>query len=627
MALSRSTSPGPSESVFSADESFTPLSDIGTDGYEGSIGRGTFPEGPRSVTALETSLTWFERCICHLQLARWPWPPLARPISPSSISSTSRDRGTSLARLIVKPSMVRLTCSLCVVKTRTDDLSWLLPSTAAISTVLSHPSRKPAPLRASRVPLPAAPPVDPIPKTNRKDLDAYVQHIGPEWERYQKSLSDGSTGTDDRLGSTLTTSAPSLSAIPEVFFTDDFNLGNPHTFDLVTSVASVTSPRRHSLASPNASFASLPPILEPLEESLDGHPRDQNTQGSSTRPTASQSVDLDDPKSNHQLQARLSSHLDLVEQHLVLEISQRSTSFFTALTNLQDLQTESETCLSRIESLQQELKALDEGQAQVGLEAVNLSRSLGGLKAVDGAIKEMRGIDEAVGMVRNLVANDDVYGALDLWEEVDGWLKRKGKEKEVVAGQGSRGSNSRKSSIRLRSSSVLGELAEDEEGEEEEEEGGSDAGGPSLKSTDLVPSQLGGRNTSSSTASARTIRPPTKRSSRRTDVDLDLTATSALSHLPQTLAALSLSIAAQLELELTGFLSAELSGRKKVGSDVALEERLRPLLSGLMRARETSRIVGVFREVALSETRDAARKVRPPTPLHELCTLTLPFNA
>lgn len=620
MALSRSTSPGPSESVFSADESFTPLSDIGTDGYEGSIGRGTFPEGPRSATALETSLTWFERCICPLQLARWPWPPLARPISPSSTSSTSRDRGMSLARLTVKPSMVRLTCSLSVVKTRTDEPSWPLASTAAISTVLSHPSRKPAPLRASRVPLPAAPPVDPIPKTNRKDLDAYVQYIGPEWERYQKSLSDGSTGADDRLGSTSTTSAPSLSAIPEVFFTDDFNLGNPHTFDLVTSVASVASPRRHSLASPNASFASLPPILEPLKESLDEHLRDQNSGGSSTRPTASQPVELDDPKSNHQLQARLSSHLDLVEQHLVLEISQRSTSFFTALTNLQDLQTESETCLSRIESLQQELKALDEGQAQVGLEAVKLSRSLGGLKAVDGAIKKMRGIYEAVGMVRNLVANDDVYGALDLWEEVDGWLKRKGKEKEVVAGQGSRGSNSRKSSTRLRSSSVLGELAEDEEGEEE---GGNDAGGLSLKSTDLVPSRLGGRNRSSSTASARTIRPPTKRVSRRTDVDLDLTATSALSHLPQTLAALSLSIAAQLELELTGFLSAELSGRKKVGSDVALEERLRPLLSGLVRARETSRIVGVFREVALSETRDAARKVRPPTPLHELRTLTL----
>ena len=36
----RTSSPGPSESVFSADESFTPLgSDFGTDGYEGARGQ------------------------------------------------------------------------------------------------------------------------------------------------------------------------------------------------------------------------------------------------------------------------------------------------------------------------------------------------------------------------------------------------------------------------------------------------------------------------------------------------------------------------------------------------------------------------------------------------------------
>ena len=460
------------------------------------------------------------------------------------------------------------------------------------------------------MPLPAAPQPDPIPKVNRRDLDAYLTLVGPEWERYQAAMGAGgsalagvSSGFDadaaleERRMSSSAITTPSLRSIPDVFFDDDFNLGNPHTFSLVAALAE--APRRHSLASPNASFASLPPILEPLNEEAS---LQDSTDRSDSNPVEETNtpVDLDDAGSSQQLQARLSTHLSLVEQHLVLEISQRSASFFTALTNLQDLQTESESCLSRIESLQQELRALNEGHAQKGLEAVALSRSLRGLKAVDGAVKEIRSIDEAVAMIRQLVANDDVYGALDLWEEVDGWLRRKGKPKSEVADTSANGRRRKSSNVsRVRSSSLLGEVAEG--GEEGEDDAAGEVSSPAAP-TMLQPPRLR-RHESSSSLIGQSSRAHKQQS------EVDLTTSAALAHLPQTLAALSLSLASQLELELTGFLRAEL-GHKKQATDVSLEDRLRPLLTGLIRARESSRIVVVFREIALSEVRDAAKKVR-----------------
>lgn len=415
---------------------------------------------------------------------------------------------------------------------------------------------------------------------------------------------DVGAALEERRTSSSAITTPSLRSIPDVFFSEDFNLGNPHTFELVTSLAgpgAAAPPRRHSLASPNASFASLPPILEPLDEADTSFSTVDGGTDVAPSPETSTPIDLDDTDASQQLQARLSTHLGLVEQHLVLEISQRSASFFAALTNLQDLQTESESCLSRIESLQLELRALDEGVARKGLEAVALSRSLRGLKAVDSAVKELRSIDEAVAMVRQLLANDDVYGALDLWEEVDGWLKRRGKAKDEADAGGAVGRRRKSSTVsRFRSPSVLGEVAED--GEEEGEDGG-DSTTPT--SAALLAPRL--RRHESSSSSTLTLSQPAGRS-RHKQPDVDLTASAALAQLPQTLAALSLSIAAQLELELTGFLGAEL-GHREQAADVPLEERLRPLLSGLIRARESGRIVGVFREVALAEVREAAKKV------------------
>ncbi|KAL7416025.1 hypothetical protein BDY24DRAFT_380828 [Mrakia frigida] len=542
----------------------------------------------------------------------------------------------------------------------------------AISTVLNHPFKRSAPLRASRIPLPPGPQAEVFPKVNRKDIDAYVKSISPEWDRFEQARSaragvpssfDGVGEQGERQFQPVKDEKdlPKLSLVPEVFFEPEFNIGNPHIFDVVTeqfpppsftssSSNNVATPRKPSFASPSPtpSSPSFLPTLNPLpsSSSLPSSPLPSATPRASTfsprqPPHSALSTPgggpIEDVTTNQVLQDKLNSYLDVVEQHLVLEISRRSSSFFAALTNLQDLQSESSSCLSRIDSLRTELVALDEGQAQRGLEVVRLHRTLGGLKRVEGAVREVRGVEEAVGMIKSLVAAGDGYGAVEIWEEVDGWVKRKGKGKEreqlsinvsedgVAGGSGAAGKRSASPSSRPspRSSprfkpAGLHDLAELPEGDSEEL---SLLPSSSSTSHHLVPpprdSSLSSQTTTSPhppptkhRSSSSASKPSSSSSSRYPPTDL--TTLSSLSHLPQTLAALALAIATQLESELHAVLVGEMS---KPRSPEALEDglkgRIGPLVEGLIRVREGGRLVGVYREVAIGEIKEAVKRHMP----------------
>lgn len=517
----------------------------------------------------------------------------------------------------------------------------------AISTVLNHPTKRAAPLRASRIPLPPGPAAEVFPKVNRNDIDAYVQTISPEWDRFERARStrDDTTlsppgGEDGRPeGARLVTPVvterglPGLGDVPDVFFEPDFNIGNPHIFDVVTEQTHTPQPAtpvRPSFASPTPSSPSPLPTLNPLP-ATDSHPSSplpsttprpstvafppqtpSTSRGSSTPRLVGGPIE--DTTTNQALQDKLSSYLDVVEQHLVLEISRRSSSFFAALTNLQDLQSESSSCLSRIDSLRSELVALDQGQAQRGLEVVRLQRTLGGLKRVEGAVREVRGVEEAVGMIRSLVANGDGFGAVEIWEEVDGWLKRKGKGKErepapppPIQPASSSPRPSPRNSPRFRPTGLsdLDEVAE------------TDELTPlaSTSTSALLAPPGASRPTSPSPPQPPPIHRKTSHSGARYP-PTDLTTTASLSHLPQTLSALALAIATQLETELQAVLANEMSkphNAAEGGSQVdeVLKDLLSPLVQGLIRVREGGRLVGVYREVAIGEIREAVKKNLP----------------
>ena len=266
----------------------------------------------------------------------------------------------------------------------------LIGSCAAISTVLNHPNKRQAPPKAHSS-LPAVPPAD-LPRVRRKDFDSYLRAIAPEWERYERNRQlgrDGQAQLDHdlstpraSLSSAIDISAPAhaslhakvippLNSVPPIFFDQKFDLGDPQTYGIVTQNDPLSLPS-------NGDIAEDSPLLD-----------------------------------------RLSQYADTVEQHLVKEISLRSTSFFAALTNLQDLQAESEQCLDRIARMRQLLQEVDEQGAKRGLEIVRLESKLVNVNRVQDGVRTISGVVEMAGVAKGLADAGQWGQALDVIEELE----------------------------------------------------------------------------------------------------------------------------------------------------------------------------------------------------------------
>ena len=255
---------------------------------------------------------------------------------------------------------------------------------------MNSPHRKSAPPKAHSS-LPSVPPAD-LPRVRRKDFDAYLTAVAPEWERFKRSAELGREGSA-QLPSTprpstsfdsgdfprtprpnLGREPPPLESVPQVFFDPKFNLGDPRTFNAVTEQGENGD---SADADPSSLSYSLP-LLE-----------------------------------------KLSHHADTIEQHLVREISIRSTSFFAALANLQDLQTESEQCLDRIGKLRGLLKDVDEKGARKALEIVRRESKQRNLDSVKEGVKVVGGVVDMMGVAKSLVAAGQYGEALDVIDELD----------------------------------------------------------------------------------------------------------------------------------------------------------------------------------------------------------------
>ncbi len=268
----------------------------------------------------------------------------------------------------------------------------------AISTVLSHPSKPPAPLRSSRKPLPptAFPsppgpvvlPKPPPPGFYQPYLDG-VQGLWGEWERLQERERRKGKGKGREVVEVEDLQAeerkkevalPDLADIPTYFFDSGFDLANPLTWE-------------HVMSSPTPSSSKSPNHLPPPE-----------------------------------IQHSLSSHLDDLESHLVHEISIRTPSFFSALSNLQSLNSQTSSCLSRISALRTQLADLDERQAIKGLRIINTYEKLRRSKSLRTAVGEVDAVRSAGRLAKELGDAGDWVGALEGMEAVGKWWRQYGGE-------------------------------------------------------------------------------------------------------------------------------------------------------------------------------------------------------
>lgn len=117
----------------------------------------------------------------------------------------------------------------------------------------------------------------------------------------------------------------------------------------------------------------------------------------------------------------LSTHLDTLESHLIHEITLRSTSFFSALSNLQDLHSESASCLGHITDLQESLKEVGEKQARKGLQIIEQHEELKLLRDVGAGVNAIGEAQQAMLVANGLVDGGDWAGALGCLDDVVNW--------------------------------------------------------------------------------------------------------------------------------------------------------------------------------------------------------------
>lgn len=231
----------------------------------------------------------------------------------------------------------------------------------AISTVLNHPTKKANPLRGTKKPLPpiaAAPPIPKLPPASH--YDSYLKSVTPLYESFVNAQASSSTNGD----------------------------------------------RPVAESSDRARKADLVPLDNVPQMFFDD------------------SFDLSSPSTWSSIlnsQDDLSTHLDTLESHLLHEITLRSTSFFSALSNLQDLHSESASCLNRITDLQGSLKEVGEKQARKGLSIIEKQEDLWVLRGVETGVTEIGEIQESLRVARSLIDGGDWAGGLGCLEDAVKW--------------------------------------------------------------------------------------------------------------------------------------------------------------------------------------------------------------
>ncbi|KAF7322637.1 Vps54 domain-containing protein [Mycena chlorophos] len=397
----------------------------------------------------------------------------------------------------------------------------------AISTVLNNPHKKQAPPKAHSA-LPAVAPAE-LPRVRRKDFDAYLRAIAPEWERLEHThqlnrdaelqLEGGSTpkAASGPFAQPPGRPLPPLESVPSVFFQPTFNLGDPRTFKTVTE--------QNSAEHDPAAISYSLPLLE-----------------------------------------KFSHYADTVEQHLVREISLRSASFFAALTNLHELQSESEECLDRISKLRSLLKEVDDKSAKKGLEVVQKNGRMRNLGKVREGVTFVSGVVEMTSVAKGLVAAGQWDQALTVLSDMERLWEPPSEPAPMTV----------TSPAPQRSASFRGGLSALPPTPEEERPSPSPA-----------------------------VPPP-----------IPLSSLTAFSALPTHIRTLMVEITTSLSTELVAVLRNDLLERISSGSPSSklhdgFKDRLRPLLQGLVRTHGVREATLSWREVALDEIRGVVQTHLP----------------
>lgn len=118
------------------------------------------------------------------------------------------------------------------------------------------------------------------------------------------------------------------------------------------------------------------------------------------------------------LQERLSQYLDVVEMHLVKEISLRSNSFFEAQQQLGDLNVKIVEGCKRIRELKETIRLLDADVVGSARQIQEFSSMRSNLLSLQQKLRLILYVNQALGALKLLVASADCAGALDIADDL-----------------------------------------------------------------------------------------------------------------------------------------------------------------------------------------------------------------
>ncbi|TIA91236.1 hypothetical protein E3P99_01196 [Wallemia hederae] len=253
----------------------------------------------------------------------------------------------------------------------------------ALSTVLNHPNKRPKALRASRYPLPAFPSVD-LRLASTSAVDNYLHDIHGEYDTFIENTSQSAPSTS----ALPETELPSLDDIPSLFFKQDFDLGDPATFEAVTKTIG-DSVGLENLESP------------------------------------------EDIGINEILHARLEHHANAVDKVLVHELTERAPSLFSALDNLHFLGNYAKEALVKFSELKSTLEQDARSRLQSRYESISGIAARQGLEEALVVINDVESISQALLALHQMTELGHYFDALELVENISKTVVENIRSKDV----------------------------------------------------------------------------------------------------------------------------------------------------------------------------------------------------
>lgn len=131
------------------------------------------------------------------------------------------------------------------------------------------------------------------------------------------------------------------------------------------------------------------------------------------------SASIADLTTDHILLDKLAHYLDLVELHLVQEISLRSSSFFSALGNLQSLHAQTSASVAQIEALKYQLDQLKQTVADRALMIIRFGLRRKNISNLELALSKIRQVWQTIHEIDQMIQSGEWHSALGLIEELE----------------------------------------------------------------------------------------------------------------------------------------------------------------------------------------------------------------